>query len=65
MNLNRKAYGERTSVISSLAIDSSTLARRTDSYPLATGYCPLLNKISPHRHREHEVKIRSGLAPSG
>ena len=38
MNLNRKAYGARTSVISSQAIDSSTRARGPGFCPLAIGY---------------------------
>jgi hypothetical protein len=38
MNLNRKAYAVRTSVISSQAIDRSTQARRPGFYPLAIGY---------------------------
>jgi hypothetical protein len=38
MNLNRKAYRVRPSLISSQTVDGFTQARRTDSYPLATGY---------------------------
>jgi hypothetical protein len=41
MNLNRKAYRVRPSLISSQTVDGLTQARRTDSYPLATGYWSL------------------------
>jgi len=41
MNLNRKAHRVRPSLISSQAVDGYVQPRRTDSYPLATGYWPL------------------------
>jgi hypothetical protein len=45
MNLNRKAHGARTSIISSQVIDSSTpSADPPKSYPLATGYWSLREK---------------------
>ena len=57
MNLNRKAPGARTSVISSQVIDNSAQARTL--LTLAIGYRLLAAdkpKISPQRHREHRVK---------
>jgi hypothetical protein len=41
MNLNRKAHRVWPSLISSQAVDGYTQPRRTDSYPLATGYWSL------------------------
>jgi hypothetical protein len=38
MNLNRKTHRVWPSLISSQAVDGYTQPRRTDSYPLATGY---------------------------
>ena len=44
MYLNRKAHRVWPSLISSQAVDGYTQPRRTDSYPLATGYWPPTGK---------------------